>query len=111
MSAYARNTALINKLFHYYSTVYIENTPAEDQVLYLVLNMYDVLLTHRSEYCNPQDDTYGNQNENGTWGGVVGMIVREEADVGINILAFSTERISCIAYLPPIWNSKYTYSS
>lgn len=71
--------------------------------------MHDVFLTHRSEYLEPADGTYGNQDENGTWGGVVGMIAREEADVGINILAFSTERIRSIAFLPPIWNSKYTY--
>jgi hypothetical protein len=68
-------------------------------------------MIHRSEYCETKVGAYGNQDENGTWGGVVGMIVREEAHVGINILAFSTERILSIAFLPPIWNSKYTHSS
>lgn len=36
----------------------------------------------------------------------MGMVVREEADVGINIMAYSTERVDFIAFLPPIWTSK-----
>ncbi|KDR11386.1 hypothetical protein L798_14018 [Zootermopsis nevadensis] len=69
-------------------------------------NEMEERMNFTSEYLEPADGTYGNQDENGTWGGVVGMIAREDADVGINILAFSTERINSIAFLPPIWNSK-----
>jgi hypothetical protein len=37
------------------------------------------------------------------------MLFREEADVGINIMAYSTERIDAIAFLPQIWTSKYLH--
>jgi hypothetical protein len=109
--AHAHKTDIINKLFHYYSIICTENTEIEVPVLCLVLNVYDVILTRRSVYSEPEDGKYGNQDENGTWGGIVGMIVRGESDVGMNVLAFSTERISSIAFLQPIWNSKYTNSS
>jgi len=39
----------------------------------------------------------------------MGMVFREEADVGINIMAYSMERIRSIAFLPPIWTSKYLH--
>jgi hypothetical protein len=70
--------------------------------------VHDFILTHRTEYCETKDGAYGNQDETGTWGGVVGMVVRGEAHAGINILAFSVERMSSIAFLSPIWTSKYT---
>ena len=34
------------------------------------------------------------------------MVFREEADVGINIMAYSKERVDSIAFLSPIWTSK-----
>lgn len=72
------------------------------------VHVHVFFLSHRTEYFEAKDGAYGNQDENGTWSGVVGMVVRGEAHVGINIVAFSTERVNSTAFFPPIWTSKYT---
>jgi hypothetical protein len=89
------------------------NTVTSSWFRSLILNVHNWLTlfcwTCRSEYSEAADGTYGNQDETGKWGGVVGLVSREDADVGINIMAYSTERINSVDFLPPIWTSKYLH--
>jgi hypothetical protein len=52
------------------------------------------------------DGAYGFRNENGTWSGVVGLIVTEKVEFGINLFSCTAERMDVVHYLPPILNSK-----
>jgi hypothetical protein len=41
-----------------------------------------------------------------SWSGILGMVVRKEVEVGINLLHFSSYRMAVVGFLPPIFNSK-----
>lgn len=48
----------------------------------------------------------GYKDDNGTWHGLVEELVKRQAEVGINILAMTNERMDAIDFLPPILNDK-----
>jgi hypothetical protein len=54
----------------------------------------------------PKDESYGSKNVDGTWSGVIGIVVSKRAILGLNIFAFSTERMDVIDFLNPIFTSR-----
>jgi hypothetical protein len=54
----------------------------------------------------PPDGAYGFRNENGTWSGIVGLIVTEKVELGISLFSCTAERMDVVEYLPPILTSK-----
>jgi len=56
----------------------------------------------RSEY----EGGYGGRDENGSWDGVIGMIVDRQAEVGLNVLDYDNIRTEAVDYFPPLWNLK-----
>lgn len=60
----------------------------------------------RSQYEDPEEGSYGARDENGSWDGVIGMIVGKEADVGLNVLDFESIRLDVVDFFPPLWNLK-----
>jgi hypothetical protein len=50
---------------------------------------------------------FGSQLDNGSWSGVVGMVFREDADVGISFFAYLLDRMDAVDFLPPIWKVRY----
>jgi len=65
-----------------------------------------LLLTFRFEHHTPEDNSYGSEDKNMSWSGILGMVVRKEVEVGINLLHFSSYRMAVVGFLPPIFNSK-----
>jgi hypothetical protein len=63
-------------------------------------------LCFRTRYEEPYDGSYGARDSNGTWDGVIGSIVANQADVGLNVLDFETSRLDAVDYFPPLWNLK-----
>jgi hypothetical protein len=54
----------------------------------------------------PEDKIYGSKNLDGTWSGIVGMVASGHADLGINMFAFSTERLGVIDFLKEIYTTR-----
>ncbi|KAJ4432545.1 hypothetical protein ANN_21168, partial [Periplaneta americana] len=65
-------------------------------------------LQHRmnftTKFVTSHDAVFGFLLDNGSWSGVVGMVLREEVDVGISFFAYLKDRIDAVSFLPPIWN-------
>ena len=60
----------------------------------------------RSEYKAPMSGYYGSIDENGAWDGVIGMIVDQQAEVGLNVLDYDSIRLDAVDFFPPLWNLK-----
>lgn len=63
-------------------------------------------LCFRTRYEEPYHGSYGAIDSNGTWDGVIGSVAANEADVGLNVLDFETNRLAAVDYFPPLWNLK-----
>ncbi|KAJ4432543.1 hypothetical protein ANN_21166 [Periplaneta americana] len=61
---------------------------------------------HRTEFIEPTFGTYGARNKKGVWNGVIGLIVNEDVDVGLNVLDYDKIRMDAVDYFPPLWNLK-----
>jgi hypothetical protein len=57
-------------------------------------------------YYRDKDRTLGYRDEKGTWHGLVSVIMKKQADVGINPLGMNNERLDVVDFLPPILNDK-----
>ncbi|XP_021920429.1 glutamate receptor ionotropic, kainate 5-like [Zootermopsis nevadensis] len=57
-------------------------------------------------YLRTEDRILGYKDQYGAWRGVVNELVTRKADVGINLLAMTTERLEAIDFLPPILNDR-----
>jgi hypothetical protein len=60
----------------------------------------------RCEYQDPDEGSYGARDENGSWNGVIGMMVDSAAEVGLNVLDFEHFRLEAVDFFPALWNLK-----
>jgi hypothetical protein len=60
----------------------------------------------RLEYHIPEDNSYGSDDGNVSWSGILGMVIKNEVDVGINVFQFASHRMTAVGFLPPIFSSK-----
>jgi hypothetical protein len=75
--------------------------------MYVVVHLCIVRAVYsRFEYGDPKNGTYGSKDDNGSWDGVIGMIVDRQAEVGLNVLDFGGIRMDAVDYFPPLWNLK-----
>jgi hypothetical protein len=51
----------------------------------------------------PEDKDYGSKNPGGTWSGTVGIVATRHAHLGLNMFAFSTERMEVVDFLNHIF--------
>jgi len=65
------------------------------------------LLPHRSQYNTSVENTVGSQGKNGSWTGVIGMMVRGEVQVAVIPLVATSERESVVDFTSPLANIKY----
>jgi len=73
--------------------------------LICLLTVY--LLPHRSDYIKSVDNSSGAQRKNGSWTGVIGMMVRGEVQVADIPLVATPERESVVDFTSPLANIKY----
>ena len=52
-------------------------------VSYKILQFLENALNFTSKIVRPPDGSWGSKDENGRWGGMVGMVKRNEADFGL----------------------------
>jgi hypothetical protein len=60
----------------------------------------------RLEYHVPEDDSYGSDEGNTSGGGILGMVIKKEVEVGINTLEFTSFRTNIVGFLSPLFSSK-----
>ncbi|KAG7162336.1 Glutamate receptor U1-like 7, partial [Homarus americanus] len=53
-------------------------------------------------YMRPPDGSWGHLNENGSWSGMVGMVVRKEADLASGPFGLNENRAKAIDYTAPV---------
>ena len=63
-----------------------------------LLNILAERLNFTLEFIPSIDGSYGNQLENGSWNGMVGMLQRGEADLAIPFLAMLAHRLDAIDF-------------
>ena len=54
----------------------------------------------------PEDNTFGFLSENGTWSGLMGTLVNQQADVALTLMVMSESRLNALNFLPPLWELK-----
>jgi len=69
--------------------------------------MTGYLLPYRSDYYTSVENTVGSQDKNGTWTGVLGMMIRGEVQVADIPLVVTPERESVVDFTSPLLNIKY----
>ncbi|XP_023716974.2 probable glutamate receptor [Cryptotermes secundus] len=73
-------------------------------------NLLQELANFTLEYHIPEDNSYGSDEGNVSWSGILGMVIKKEVDVGINVFQLASHRMTAVGFLPPIFNSKvYVY--
>jgi hypothetical protein len=63
-------------------------------------------LISRIQYYIPDEISYGTEDENGSWSGMVGEVFEKRADIGLNLFMLTANRASAVDFLPPIFNTK-----
>jgi hypothetical protein len=58
------------------------------------------------EYHTPEENSYGSEEGNMSWSGILGMVVKKEVEVVINILELASRRMEIVEFLPPFFTSK-----
>jgi hypothetical protein len=60
-------------------------------------------LSHlRADYYTPPDDSFGVKLDNGSWNGVVGMVVRGDVHISNAAFMYNALRIEAVDYLDPM---------
>jgi hypothetical protein len=71
-------------------------------LLLLWLYSYDP----RTDFYMPEDQAYGTRARNGSWTGMVGMILRGEVQLATCMFSFHSDRMNVVNFFPPFWKSK-----
>ncbi|KAG7174135.1 Glutamate receptor ionotropic, kainate 4-like 11 [Homarus americanus] len=59
------------------------------------------------KYVHPADGTFGSEQDDGSWSGMVGMVIREEADFSVGFFSLSASRAEVLDFT---WPVSITYS-
>jgi hypothetical protein len=65
------------------------------------------LLAHRSDYIKAEDGSSGAQLKNGSWTGVLGMMLSGQVQVADVPLVITPERQSVVDFTSPVTDIKY----
>jgi hypothetical protein len=64
----------------------------------------------RTDYHRSPDETFGVKLENGSWNGVVGLVVRGEVHVSNSAFMYNAPRMEVVDYLDPMSSDRYIQS-
>ena len=64
--------------------------------------MVIVILFFRSDYYKPPDNAYGTLLSNGSWNGLVAMLLEEEVETSNGDFFWTASRAEVIDYIAPI---------
>nr|CAD7463067.1 unnamed protein product [Timema tahoe] len=84
---------------------------SQHQILYGMFGeVWQVLekkLNFTTQFVIPEDEAYGQSMSDGGWNGVVGMVMRQEVDVGVAPITMSLDRNDVIDFTIPLLMSNY----
>ncbi|XP_023717024.1 probable glutamate receptor [Cryptotermes secundus] len=88
--------------------IYCEDDCARNHSGFVVQlwRQFEYRMNFTTRYEEPSHGSYGARDSNGRWDGVIGSVAANEADVGLNVLDFGTERLDDVDFFPPLWNLK-----
>ncbi|XP_071125932.1 glutamate receptor-like [Mytilus edulis] len=69
-----------------------------------IIDLIDAVAAHmqiKYKLCIAKDEQYGKELENGTWNGVIGELVRGEADIAFGAMTISSERERVVDFTKP----------
>ncbi|GIY11041.1 lig_chan-Glu_bd domain-containing protein [Caerostris extrusa] len=66
-------------------------------------------LNFQYEIISPEDGKWGSLMENGTWSGIIGMVARGEADMGLTYLAIMEDRSKFVDFSTPYYSFGRTF--
>lgn len=76
-----------------------------------LLNVLADALNFRYKLVVPADKEWGRKTSNGTWTGIIGLLAREEVDIGVCYLSVSSDRKEAVEFSEPYWNDQLTFVS
>ncbi|XP_069696058.1 glutamate receptor U1-like [Periplaneta americana] len=59
-----------------------------------------------TQYYMPEDQAYGMRDANGSWNGMVDMVLKGEVDVATCMFSFHKDRMDAVYFFPPFWKSR-----
>lgn len=62
----------------------------------------------RSEFIMPADRAWGSLAHNGSWNGMMGMIVRGEAEIAVAEFTMTALRAEAVDFTVPLINTRFT---
>ena len=84
-----------------YSYQTLRRQSYDSVILYLAYSCVSFRLT-RSRYQSPLDRSFGTDQGNGSWSGIIGMIVRDEVHISIAGLIWDTNRALVVDFINPM---------
>jgi hypothetical protein len=64
------------------------------------------ILISRTQFYIPDEISYGTEDQNGSWSGMVGEVVKRRADIGLNLFIFTSKRAAAVDFFSPIFSTK-----
>ncbi|XP_047103778.1 glutamate receptor ionotropic, kainate 5-like [Schistocerca piceifrons] len=59
-------------------------------------------LNFKSRFKRPPDNAWGTMDENGTWDGMIALLLSGEADVGVNAFTLTKSRLTAVDFSSPV---------
>jgi hypothetical protein len=63
----------------------------------------------RTDYHRSSDDNFGVKLDNGSWNGVVGLVVRGEVHISNSAFMYNAPRMEVVDYLDPMSSDRYIH--
>ena len=68
-----------------------------------VLNYIKATMNFTISHQFPEDGQFGGQNKDGSWTGMIGMLVKREADVSASALSINVPRSQAVDFVQPVY--------
>lgn len=81
------------------------------KVDFLMADLYSTALNFSYELISDKEGNFGSILPNGSFNGVIGMLVREEADIAISALGITEKRLEVVKYSFPYFIDAYTFAT
>jgi hypothetical protein len=64
-----------------------------------------VVISYRSKVEIEPNGAYGSMSSNGTWTGMIGMLINSDIEVAVGDISMSTKRITVVDFTVPIFET------
>ncbi|GIX85732.1 uncharacterized protein CDAR_241821 [Caerostris darwini] len=75
-----------------------------------LLELISQALHFKYKLVTPSDGQVGTLQENGSWNGIIGLVSRGEADIGLTQISVTKQRLEVVDFSEPYYLNKRTYA-